>query len=298
MFFLTIDIRETDVYNKMIDIQSSCTSNKFTILSSPLDIGDILISDKNKVPVLIIERKTIADLSASIKDGRYTEQSFRLNGNSVHNHNIVYLIEGNIQSLSKNKFNKHRINEDMIYSAIFSLQYYKGFSVIKTLNCDETVKMLCTMMYKLEKEHLKKMPYYTNKLDSSQSSSENECCDNSSENIINDKPTSSTIDDSLQYACVVKSSKKANITTDNIGAIMLCQIPLVSTVIATTIMTKYKNIQSLIKRLEVDPECLKNMTYINTKGRETKISKTSIANIISFLMIDNNANNEEIIEIN
>ena len=43
-----------------------------------LDIGDFLIvRSEDEQPVLIIERKTLMDLSASIKDGRYMEQKCR-----------------------------------------------------------------------------------------------------------------------------------------------------------------------------------------------------------------------------
>ena len=35
-------------------------------------------------------------LNSSIKDGRYVEQSHRLTGYNMHNHNIIYLIEGDL----------------------------------------------------------------------------------------------------------------------------------------------------------------------------------------------------------
>ena len=47
--------------------------------------------------IILIERKSLNDLESSIKDGRYSEQSIRLNSSEIHNHNIYYLIEGNIQ---------------------------------------------------------------------------------------------------------------------------------------------------------------------------------------------------------
>ena len=40
---------------------------------------------------------------SSIKDGRYEEQSYRLNGLSHHNHNIVYLIEGDVNKVNRFK---------------------------------------------------------------------------------------------------------------------------------------------------------------------------------------------------
>ena len=52
-----------------------------------LPLGDIIICD-DKEDKLIIERKSLSDLSSSIKDGRYEEQSYRLNGISHPNHKI------------------------------------------------------------------------------------------------------------------------------------------------------------------------------------------------------------------
>ena len=43
-----------------------------------LPLGDIIICD-DKEEKLIIERKSLSDLSSIIKDGRYEEQSYRLN---------------------------------------------------------------------------------------------------------------------------------------------------------------------------------------------------------------------------
>lgn len=40
----------------------------------------------------IIERKTADDLAASIMDGRYEEQKFRLRNCGINN--VIYLVEG------------------------------------------------------------------------------------------------------------------------------------------------------------------------------------------------------------
>ena len=65
-----------------------------------LDIGDISILDEKGEELLLIERKKLSDLAASIRDGRYKEQSYRLKGYSLHNHHIIYLVEGNISFFS------------------------------------------------------------------------------------------------------------------------------------------------------------------------------------------------------
>ena len=59
------------------------------IKTETLSVGDIIICDDKETNIeekLIIERKSIADLLSSIKDGRYEEQSYRLNGLSHNNH--------------------------------------------------------------------------------------------------------------------------------------------------------------------------------------------------------------------
>jgi threonine dehydrogenase-like Zn-dependent dehydrogenase len=49
---------------------------------------------------MIIERKTLADLLASIKDGRYEEQSHRLKyASGFPSHNVLYIIEGMFSTL-------------------------------------------------------------------------------------------------------------------------------------------------------------------------------------------------------
>ena len=96
--------------------------NNITIEVLPLPIGDIILEYLGK-EIIIIERKSAADLEASIKDGRYEEQSYRLSNSEVHNHNIVYLIEGSLIN---------RQNKQMLYSSMFSLNYSKGFSVLRS----------------------------------------------------------------------------------------------------------------------------------------------------------------------
>ena len=83
---------------------------------------------------------------------------------------------------------------------------------------------------------------------------------------------------------MIKKVKKENITTENIDEIMLCQIPGVSAVTALTIMEKYKSLCNLIKELEMNQECLKNISCTNSKGQSRKINKTSIENIVKFLL--------------
>ena len=86
------------------------------------------------------------------------------------------------------------------------------------------------------------------------------------------------------YINVIKKVKKENITPDNIGEIMLCQIPGISTITALAIMDKFKTFSELIKQVENNEECLKDISYTNAKGQNRKINKTCLANIVKYLL--------------
>ena len=89
---IKIDVREKDIIKLIKPLQTDL-GLKFNIEILNLPLGDVIIeSDKDEL--LIIERKKLTDLAASIKDGRYTEQSYRLSGCEQPNHHIVFLVEG------------------------------------------------------------------------------------------------------------------------------------------------------------------------------------------------------------
>ena len=118
-------------------------------------MGDVIICDDEENEKLIVERKSLNDLASSIKDGRYIEQSYRLTNYSLHNHNIVYLIEGNLSTWT----NRYKVQANTLYTAIFSINYFKGFSVIKTIDITETAEYLLRICDKLNREK-SKISYY------------------------------------------------------------------------------------------------------------------------------------------
>jgi ERCC4-type nuclease len=271
--FIKIDTREKDLFDKINHLVKTIPNfNKCIIQSETLDIGDIIIADE-KEEKIIIERKTIADLLSSIKDCRYEEQSYRLNGLTHHNHNIVYLIEGDLNKISHFKTNETA--KFTALSAMFSLNYYKGFSVQRSISLEETALMICNMAYKLDKSPSKKA-FYEN-LTNDGTNDTNNTNNNTNENLTNETSVK-------QYVNVIKKVKKENITPENISEIMLCQIPGISSVTALAVMSEYKSIANLIKELENNNECLKDIKLINTTGQIRKINKTCVENIVKFLL--------------
>ena len=265
---IKIDTREQELFTKCQQIIEFIPKFKdIKIISQTLPLGDIIINDGIN-DCVIIERKTLSDLAASIKDGRYEEQSYRLNGLPHHNHNIIYLIEGDV-----NRFNafKERIDKQTLYSAMFSINYFKGFSVMRSTNLDETAMIACNMVYKLVGGlNSGKTAFYK--------TVDNENKDNN-ETKEEEKKEATEKD----YCSVIKKVKKENITPDNIGEIMLCQIPGISSASALAILSQFKTLPNLIKSIQNDDTCLNNIGTTDTNGKFRKISKTAIATIIKFL---------------
>lgn len=300
---IKIDIREADLIKSCTFLLGSMPCFKdLQIVTEPLPIGDIILCNNadpsNPVDLLIIERKSLRDLSASIKDGRYEEQSYRLNGMPHHNHNIVYLVEGSMERM--NMFKGHS-DKMMLYSAMVSINYFKGFSLWRSGSLDESALIICNSAYKIAKslrEH--KVPYYKYvdpvvSVPVAQSSSSPLLPLLETTEQIDTKEETPVLAPSVQvehveaehlekdYCSVIKKVKKENVTTGNIGEIMLCQIPSVSSVTALAIMAEFKTLPNLIESIKKDVACLKNLTYTTPVGQTRKISKACIENVVKYL---------------
>ena len=276
---IKVDNREQDLLKQIQNLVLFIPAFKqLKVETAALPLGDIIIYDDNDEK-LIIERKCLNDLLASIKDGRYEEQSYRLNGLNHPNHNIYYLIEGDVNKA--NRFKDNNIEKLTLYSAMFSLNYYKGFSVMRTLSMEETAIFICNTASKLSKSD--KKAYYENKPQVNTVANENGE-NNLAETVENLAVVEQNLESDEDYISVVKKVKKENITPENIAEIMLCQIPGISSVTAIAIMDKFKTIPNLINEIQQNDNCLKDISYQNSKGQSRKINKTSLVNIVKFLL--------------
>ena len=302
---VVVDERETDLYDKLYVAMCAQTQAGCVDLSKEvLPIGDVLIQTNEGKDVLIIERKTFADLLSSIKDGRYEEQSYRLlNSSGFPPHSVFYLLEGMFSQL------RTGIETKIIYSAMTSLQFFKGFSVHRAATTKESADWILHMAEKIGREFSKgRIPYYltnaylgnlnksTNGEDASRPQNVLYPFSNRQSEPVNanepggatelggaTEPVSSTEPTSSNYCTVVKKVKKDNVTPENIGEIILCQIPGISSVTAMAIMKEYKTFPFLIEELQRNPQCIENLT-IETNGKTRKINKSSLENIRKYLL--------------
>lgn len=103
-----------------------------------LEIGDfqLLVDDQL---VVLIERKSYSDLSASIIDGRYREQKKRILSQGISK--VIYLFEGDIDSY------KGSIPKDTVYSTIVNCTLRDNIQVLQSNGVEESV-VLIEKMYK------------------------------------------------------------------------------------------------------------------------------------------------------
>ena len=208
---------------------SAAATTNHEIKSERLPIGDVILHDPRQgqgqgqaKDIVIFERKTLNDLAASIRDGRYKEQSFRLietaSATGFHTHHIVYIIEGDLAQYNE----RHtQITKTALQSAMVSLMYYKGFSVVRTMNLGETAEFIINFADKVAKESADGMrPAYHDEAATA--------------------TATATATPAQTYSEVsTKKEKRDFITRENIGEIMLAQVPGVSAKMAASILAKY-----------------------------------------------------------
>ncbi len=298
---IQIDNREKDLIKILPSLLKMYEfDTHHTIVIENIPLGDIVIyktqEDKlNDNPIVIIERKSLTDLASSIRDGRYNEQSLRLYHTNTHNHNIWYIIEGNIKYYSP-KYTK--VDAKALYSSIVSLNYYKGFTVFRTFDIVETAEFIIRSVDKIHREK-KIQPYYQNygsqnseiitNLDNLENKSgEKSILKENIKEIINKEPLTQIEQQQYKldvpYSNTVKKVKKNNLTPENIGEVILSQIPGISNITSLAIMKHYGSLYNLIIQLGKDQSCLDTFKYKTSSGQIRKISSSSIQNIINYLM--------------
>lgn len=129
----------------------------------------------------------------------------------------MYIIEGDLAQYNE----KHsQITKTALQSAMVSLMYYKGFSVVRTMNLGETADFIINFADKVAKESAAGMrPAYHD------------------EEATATPTTTVTLQSYSEVSA--KKEKRDFITRENIGEIMLAQVPGVSAKMAAAILAKY-----------------------------------------------------------
>tara|TARA_A100001015_G_scaffold319225_1_gene441477 strand:+ start:2779 stop:3516 length:738 start_codon:yes stop_codon:yes gene_type:complete len=135
---LKIDNREKDIINILEK------TNDLKFIKENLDIGDFQFIDNKNNLKLVIERKTLNDLSKSIKDGHYKEQKNRLLHSIDSNTRKIYLLEGD-------DFSKFELPIKVYDGLIINTILRDNIHIFKTKNIEDTIKFLNDIYTKISK---------------------------------------------------------------------------------------------------------------------------------------------------
>lgn len=270
---IQLDVREHELCKSVAHwLATTPLFQGIEMRSVALPLGDIVVS-KDGVDQVVVERKTWADLAASFQDGRYAEQSHRLSGSAHPNHHIVYLLEGDLTPPQSflHRGAHHKAQQDKkklsLLSAMVSLNFFKGFSVMQSAGVDESAYLLCILAYKIAIEP-GRAGYYlrakgrqdTATLAAVQDDREDEDKEDKEDKEVQEDADAAENETAEEAYChAVAKVKKDNVTPENIGAIMLSQIPGISSLAAVEIMKHYASLADLVNALQADPACVEKL---------------------------------------
>jgi ERCC4-type nuclease len=238
--------------NKQIIVSKIDTSITITNISKyqcllinirPLDIGDILLENPEQNICWIYERKSLEDLSQSIKDGRYKEQKMRLiafrqqhilaHTKEIH---LGFIVEGVLMGRRK----IGGILEDTMWSSIINSMMRDKFYVLQTGNMEHTAQMV------------RKMAENFMKIESNNQIRNNNHYIHSNNQIENDsnKSFNNNIIENESYWDGIQIKKQKNLNPSIVYLTMMCQIPKVSKKTAEAIMQHYPKLKNLLLMYE------------------------------------------------
>lgn len=191
-----------------------------------LDVGDIQILDDADSVICVIERKTVEDLAASIKDGRYKEQKLRLLSMMHHTYQlrVIYIIEGRFQ------FNEDKkvfgLSNKSLVSSILHTSMRDGISVYNTNSVLDTSHLIMGIFTRIDK-------------------------------LMTQETTHQPTDNASYMHAMIKPQKKANVTEESVLLAQLSAIPSIS-VKKASVICKHFNCTSMYKLMKyVDFDKLK-----------------------------------------
>jgi crossover junction endonuclease MUS81 len=237
---LYIDHREGGLKTKLLSTENVIYKN--------LDYGDIIIDVDDK-HLVVCERKTLSDLSASLKDGRYKNQKQKLLSILPINC-LYYIIEGPIDFNNEDSI-LNGINKKTMLSCIINTLVRDNIKILITKDLDETCNLILNMFDRIKKDPGK------------------------------------YVEDRVLESQVVKTKNK-NTTKEGCFEQILCQIPDISTKTAKALCVKFSTMKGMYDYLnnlsyEEKLKLLKEIYIEDVNGKKRKIAEKVLKNIIEYL---------------
>jgi ERCC4-type nuclease len=136
-------------------IQYLVADAKIKIRVERITVGDYAIIF-NGVLIAIIERKTLADLAASIKDGRMSNNNKLMEARTTSGCRVIYIIEGSAYPSSTRKYGG--LPFKCLQGKLDSLMFHNNVNIIWTKNAQHTATRLETLFLYFKKHHVAPPP--------------------------------------------------------------------------------------------------------------------------------------------
>ena len=134
-----VDSREVSLIECLQRVCGAGTvATSITVTGKQLEVGDVHIVAENGL-LLVFERKTGADLTSSIKDGRYREQKRRM-AEATAPHHITYIIE------SKERCT---LPQSVLDGMTVNTMYRDGMHIIYTKDIADTAEWILKVARKV-----------------------------------------------------------------------------------------------------------------------------------------------------
>jgi ERCC4-type nuclease len=143
MFTLKVDHRENKLKPYFDEHKVECQYEN-------LEFGDFQILDSQGQIKLLFERKTLDDMLASIKDGRYKNQKARIFQAGFQPHQLYYIIEGKLTFIPSDK-----ATQTILQSSVINTMIRDKVGCFQTSNQLETFQLICGVFQRICKDPAK-----------------------------------------------------------------------------------------------------------------------------------------------
>jgi ERCC4-type nuclease len=200
-----IDVRERQLLENFVPPNAGVT-----VEAVALDVGDIHICGSNPGDTLVFERKTVADLCQSIKDGRYRDQKARLLSTHPASR-VYYILEGSFTYMPSDR-PVHGLKSDALRACVVNSMLRDGIGVFVTRSVGDTLSLLDDIVHRVSA---------------------------SPEKYFNTSGCAAVGETDLLNAHI-KAKKKDNLDSRRILILQLCCVPGISVRTATMICDHFK----------------------------------------------------------
>jgi ERCC4-type nuclease len=251
---IIVDTREPELYRVLEILAEEGHTNKSGVIITRrlLEIGDVHItSDDESITHLVIERKTMDDLAASISDGRWSEQKKRALS-SFTNRQLFYVIQVKDESEIFEYQNRYsKVKCDSLLSASMNLVLNYNIPYVYLKKIENVARYIYRLAIQCEKKQDQKKTEYTD-----------------------------------SYLGSIKSQKQKNMTHDVFFQYCLQGVPGISNKTAKNICALFDHcFSSFFDTIRDDTSCqILQILYKETYGRN--LSKTIVKNISNLFLSD------------